>query len=116
MDVMVTQAPPTIESCLLAGLPSVRGLAAPFRRIQAADTGARLRGRSEPEDWGVWSEGEIATLLLDLPEKPAGDLQPDLLCRSVGHERFPCSFAFERTSATWRDGSFLIRIPPSKAT
>src|SRR5262249_35129333 len=49
-------------------------------------------GWSEPEDWGVWSEGEGATLLLDLAEKPATDLQLDVLCRAAGHERFPCSF------------------------
>jgi Iron-sulfur cluster-binding domain len=55
-------------------------------------------GWSEPEDWGVWSEGEVATLLLDLPEKPAGDLQLDLLCRAVGHERFPCSFVRVRVN------------------
>src|SRR5262245_10771368 len=51
MRVMVTQAPPTIESCLPAGLPSARRSAS------------------------------VETLLLDLPAKPAGSLQLDVLCR-----------------------------------
>ena len=55
-------------------------------------------GWSEPEDWGVWSEGEVATLLLDLPEKPSGDLQLDFLCRAVGHERYPSSFVRVRVN------------------
>ena len=55
-------------------------------------------GWSEPEDWGVWSEGEVATLRLDLPEKPSGDLQLDFLCRAVGHERFPSSFVRVRVN------------------
>lgn len=50
-----------------------------------------VEGWWEPEDWGVWSKGEAATLLLDLAEKPSTDLQLEILCRAVGHERFPCS-------------------------
>jgi hypothetical protein len=43
-------------------------------------------GWSPPEHWGVWSEGEVALLLVDLPERPISDLQLDILCRGVGHE------------------------------
>jgi hypothetical protein len=51
-----------------------------------------ISGWSYPEYWGVWSEGETASLLLDLPERPSVDLRLEVLCRGAGHEQFPVSF------------------------
>jgi hypothetical protein len=48
-----------------------------------------VSGWSRREEWGVWSDGHKATLLLDLEQRPTSDIRVELLCRGAGHERHP---------------------------
>jgi hypothetical protein len=43
-------------------------------------------GWSDPEYWGVWSDGKKATLDLDIPTNPSGDLGLKVLCRGAGNK------------------------------
>jgi MoaA/NifB/PqqE/SkfB family radical SAM enzyme len=51
-----------------------------------AQTDHCVSGWYPPEPWGVWSEGETALLVLDVPKRPVGDLQLFVLCRGAGYE------------------------------
>jgi hypothetical protein len=46
-------------------------------------------GWSYPELWGIWSDGEKATLALEFREKPASDFELSALCRGSGREGYP---------------------------
>jgi hypothetical protein len=46
-------------------------------------------GWSDPEYWGVWSDGEKATLDLAIATEEVTDLVLRVLCRGVGHKDHP---------------------------
>jgi hypothetical protein len=46
-------------------------------------------GWSDPEYWGVWSDGERATLDLVMAEHETADLLLNVLCRAIGNKDHP---------------------------
>jgi hypothetical protein len=62
-----------------------------------------LAGWSVPESWGIWSEGETATVILDLAEKPTANFRLEILCRGAGCEHIPMSFVGVRINGRQLD-------------
>jgi len=46
-------------------------------------------GWAHPEYWGVWSDGDKATLDLAVATEKSADLLLSVLCRAIGHEGYP---------------------------
>jgi hypothetical protein len=51
---------------------------------------ALIYGFSQPEEWGVWTEGSEACFLIALPEPPLFDLSLDLVTMPFVHRLHPC--------------------------
>jgi hypothetical protein len=48
-----------------------------------------LEGWAEREAWGRWTLGQMATLRLEVVDMPREGVTLEVLCRGIGHERFP---------------------------
>ncbi|MDD5175816.1 MAG: DUF6311 domain-containing protein [Sterolibacterium sp.] len=68
------------RTCNTSAVASISGGGAyDFERIYFSSNGTgqkyKLLGWSAPENWGTWSDGDTASLLLDLSSRPKNDLE-----------------------------------------